>query len=709
MIKNTASQVIGAQMITAADGTVFTGATTIYITGDGGTQAIGTVGSGVCTSEGNGFHTYLPSQAETNYAHIGLTFTGSGAIPVTLQVYPTFPQTGDTFALADGATGFVAIDTVVDSILADTGTDGVVIAGAQTVATVTNVTNQVTADVTAISGDSTAADNLEATYDGTGYSDDAAPATQSQIGNLAVGSAAISVVSESDNVPTGTETLTFAVTDQLDGIYHEIASVGNAMDVQYTFDVGGNGTASGVEMTGRLNGSNDSILVQAYNWDGPTWDQIGVMQGSNSSTDGALAFNLLTRHTGTGDNLGKVTIRGYAASGLSSATLYIDQAFVSYAVVAQSVGYANGRVWVDTVNGVAGTEAFVNGVADNPVLTLTDAKVIAANLNIYDFHVTSNSTITLDANLQGYNMYGVGYTLNMAGFDTGGTHFYHASPVNGTVLAAAGHVDILDSIIETMTVNDSHFTNCSFTNNTVTFGAVASDVKIINCRSVVAGTSTPKFDFGLSSVNHNVTVADWQNGMEILNFNAGSGGGTDLFSISDTGKLIINETCDGGTINIRGTFEIIDNSGGGVSFNYDDSHSNSVAILADTADMQPKLGTPAGADMSADIADVPTVAEFETRTPTAAQLLKVIENAEVGYPVTFTTGGSTTTAKIVNVDGSAASTTNDQYNGRLLVFTAGTLKGVVTDITDYVGSTATATITSIPFVPTSSHNGARLI
>jgi len=71
-------------------------------------------------------------------------------------------QTGDTFALANGATGFVAIDTVVDGIqtdlsngtdglgaikadtaatLADTGTTGVVIAAAQTVATVTDVTN----------------------------------------------------------------------------------------------------------------------------------------------------------------------------------------------------------------------------------------------------------------------------------------------------------------------------------------------------------------------------------------------------------------------------------------------------------------------------------------------------------------------------------------------------------------------------------------
>jgi hypothetical protein len=60
------------------------------------------------------------------------------------------------------------------------------------------------------------------------------------------------------------------------------------------------------------------------------------------------------------------------------------------------------------------------------------------------------------------------------------------------------------------------------------------------------------------------------------------------------------------------------------------------------------------------------------------------------------------------VDGAAPSATNDQYNGRLLVFTDGTLKGVVTDITDYVGGTTTATITAIPTAPTSSHN-ARLI
>ena len=39
MKKNIAAQDIGVQMITAADGTVFTGTVTVYITGDGGTQA----------------------------------------------------------------------------------------------------------------------------------------------------------------------------------------------------------------------------------------------------------------------------------------------------------------------------------------------------------------------------------------------------------------------------------------------------------------------------------------------------------------------------------------------------------------------------------------------------------------------------------------------------------------------------------------------
>lgn len=87
MQKNTSGQKIGAQMLTASDGSAFTGSVTVAVTIDAGTQATGSVGSGACTHEGNGYHTYAPAQAETNGALLAFTFTGTGAVPVTVQVF----------------------------------------------------------------------------------------------------------------------------------------------------------------------------------------------------------------------------------------------------------------------------------------------------------------------------------------------------------------------------------------------------------------------------------------------------------------------------------------------------------------------------------------------------------------------------------------------------------------------------------------------
>jgi hypothetical protein len=125
MKKNVASQVIGAQLIAKADGTpVTSGTTTCYVTGDGGTQGAGSVGSGACTHEGNGFWTYTPSQAETNFDHVAFTFVNSLGINVTVQLYPNFPQTGDAFnrlgapAGASIAADLAAIDDFIDTEVA---------------------------------------------------------------------------------------------------------------------------------------------------------------------------------------------------------------------------------------------------------------------------------------------------------------------------------------------------------------------------------------------------------------------------------------------------------------------------------------------------------------------------------------------------------------------------------------------------------------
>ncbi len=121
MKKNIAGQKVGAQMVSATDGSAFTGSVTAYVTLDAGTQAIGTVGSGACAHEGNGYHTYAPSQAETNGDLVAVTFIGTGAIPTTVQVYTSFPQTQDhTFALTTIDDELAVADGVIDAVLVHT-------------------------------------------------------------------------------------------------------------------------------------------------------------------------------------------------------------------------------------------------------------------------------------------------------------------------------------------------------------------------------------------------------------------------------------------------------------------------------------------------------------------------------------------------------------------------------------------------------------
>lgn len=92
MKKNVASQSIGAQMVTISDGSDFTGTVTAEVTIDNGTK---TAGGGSVTHEGEGYHSYAPTQAETNGDHIAVSFAGTGALTQTIQVYTTFPQTVD--------------------------------------------------------------------------------------------------------------------------------------------------------------------------------------------------------------------------------------------------------------------------------------------------------------------------------------------------------------------------------------------------------------------------------------------------------------------------------------------------------------------------------------------------------------------------------------------------------------------------------------
>lgn len=96
MFKNVASQVIGVQLVIGGTGTdagqAYTGTATAYVTL--GTGTFGT-GGGTIAHKGQGYHTYVPTQAETNADHIAYTFTASGVIPSTVQVVTVDKEASD--------------------------------------------------------------------------------------------------------------------------------------------------------------------------------------------------------------------------------------------------------------------------------------------------------------------------------------------------------------------------------------------------------------------------------------------------------------------------------------------------------------------------------------------------------------------------------------------------------------------------------------
>ena len=103
--KNVAGQVIPFAMVTTA-GAAGTGLTvTARVTLDGAAQA---AGGGTVTELANGQYKYVPTQAETNVAALGLLLTASGCVPQHFTIYPTAADPTDAVRLGLSALPNVA-------------------------------------------------------------------------------------------------------------------------------------------------------------------------------------------------------------------------------------------------------------------------------------------------------------------------------------------------------------------------------------------------------------------------------------------------------------------------------------------------------------------------------------------------------------------------------------------------------------------------
>lgn len=261
--------------------------------------------------------------------------------------------------------------------------------------------------------------------------------------------------------------------------------------------------------------------------------------------------------------------------------------------VVQSVGYEGGCIWIDTINGAAGTDDYENGTVDNPVNTLADAITLSASVGILRFCLAPGSSISLSQAFDGYMFIGRGWTLALNSQNVSNSIFVGAT-VSGICSGASGAPQFLDCFIGTVTVPPCRMIACGILNGIT--AQAAGDFFFDSCYSEVAGTGAPSFDFGAALGNEGLNLRHYSGGIEIKNM---GGAGTDNMSLEGHGQLIINANCSAGTVAIRGNFTVTDNASGALTLSedarYDTGQVNAQVVdgLATDTYAEPGQGAPA--------------------------------------------------------------------------------------------------------------------
>jgi hypothetical protein len=396
--------------------------------------------------------------------------------------------------------------------------------------------------------------------------DDAATSTElaavsAQIAGIGGGTgAALNFAPDTDNSGgaikgvslTGTLTGTYANLLADNGVYLQVADVGNVIEYVLGYSVGVGRTAGLVKNVGYVAGVGDTVTVKAYNFGTTSWDTLKTLTGQAGTSDVATDIALLAGHTGTsGADAGKVYIRYTSAS---DTTLMLDQVLVQAQNLGTAIGYLEGAVWFDTTGGYAGTTPFVNGVADYPSNSWANALTIAAAVGLKKYKAMPGSSVTLAASFQASVLDGDMYSLALGGRDISGSLIRNCEYLTGTAAASGNEAVIRDSHIGAASLPEVDVYDCAIV-GTITLNE-ATSYFFKGCWGVPL-ENTPEIDFGSALGATTCVVADWHGILNIANLKTG-----DVLEIYGDGVITLEASCTGGTVYMGGNMTLTDNSSG---------------------------------------------------------------------------------------------------------------------------------------------------
>ncbi len=229
--------------------------------------------------------------------------------------------------------------------------------------------------------------------------------------------------------------------------------------------------------------------------------------------------------------------------------------------------YEGGAVWIDTVNGTAGTTNFESGTYINPVDNIADANTIAASVGLVRFQVAPGSSITFPGAQTNEVWEGRDWTLALANRDITGSFILGAIVTGIGTATTVYELEECDIGVTTLD-NDGHFERCSLT-GTFTIGQ-AGTFTFHQC--FTEATTAITIDFAAVGTTA-VHLLDFHGQINFKNMAAG-----DTVHITGAGT-ITTETCTAGTIDHDGFFEYTD-AGGNVTEQQSDIKVAVDAIIA---------------------------------------------------------------------------------------------------------------------------------
>ena len=334
--------------------------------------------------------------------------------------------------------------------------------------------------------------------------------------------------------------------------------------------------ASSINIVGYFDsGVGRYVDVYAYNYSTSGYDQLSnsVTRMNNESSLQNYQYTLLSNHQ---DADGNVLIRFATVSSNATDDFFLDQLLVEGVLVgattdeiAQAVydkfSYQvySGAVWINTQNGVTGTDIGIHGIPTNPVNNYDDAMTIANSLGVKRFEFSPDSTITLTGSHAYWTFNGKGI-INLNGQNIDDAVFIDIELLDG--ISTGDDITLIRCRLFDIEAGSFNAFDCTLGGEIS--GVAGSNYTFIGTVSDIPGLGTSKFIFPATG-DVAVGYRNYSGGIQVEKMVTG-----DRVSLEGQGQLIIHSTVSGGTIAVRGAFDLTDNVVGGFE---------SVGTFVDTA------------------------------------------------------------------------------------------------------------------------------